>query len=179
MSEEMLIRHCAPTLAGIKTGNMFSCPYRSREEIHDEVRRLNRVLAPKGVRVLPLRYFKQRALIYLYRPSSLSRDLADGYASDLLKQYGYSLENPQRCVVQLVHRLRTCPGFPHEIGLFLLTYCFLAIRRRMFRASSKTGPATANALDAGKFTAMKKRQGRPLTGIKSVQRFILTSGQRE
>lgn len=119
MSDELLIRHCAPTLAGIKTGNMFSCSYRTKEEIQNEVRRLNRVLAPKGIRVLPLRYFKQRALIYLYRPSRLKRDLADGYASSLLKQYGYYSENPERCVVQLANRLRNCSGFPHEIGLFL------------------------------------------------------------
>lgn len=119
MSEEMLIRHCAPTLAGIKTGSLFSCQCRSQKEIQNEVRRLNRVLAPKGIRVLPLRYFKQRALIYLYRPSHLERDLSDGCASALLKQYGYSFENSQRCVVQLVNRLRTCSGFPHEIGLFL------------------------------------------------------------
>ncbi len=119
MSEEMLIRHCAPTLAGIKTGSLFSCPCRSQKEIQNEVRRLNRVLAPKGIRVLPLRYCKQRALIYLYRPSHLERDLSDGCACALLKQYGYSFENSQRCVVQLVNRLRTCSGFPHEIGLFL------------------------------------------------------------
>ena len=26
MSEDYLIRNCAPTLAGIKTANLFSCP---------------------------------------------------------------------------------------------------------------------------------------------------------
>ena len=25
MSAEMIVRHCSPTLAGMKTGNIFSC----------------------------------------------------------------------------------------------------------------------------------------------------------
>ena len=43
MSDEMFVRCCAPTLAGIKTGSMFSCEYSDREEMTDELRRLNRV----------------------------------------------------------------------------------------------------------------------------------------
>ena len=31
MSEERLIRQCAPTLAGIKTGSLFPCPYETLE----------------------------------------------------------------------------------------------------------------------------------------------------
>ena len=26
MPDEMVIRHCAPTLASLKTGSLFSCP---------------------------------------------------------------------------------------------------------------------------------------------------------
>ena len=37
MSEERLIRQCAPTLAGIKTGSLFPCPYETREELMAEV----------------------------------------------------------------------------------------------------------------------------------------------
>ena len=33
MPEELVIRHCSPTLAGLKTGNMFSYSYESREEV--------------------------------------------------------------------------------------------------------------------------------------------------
>ena len=43
MSDEMFVRCCAPTLAGIKTGSMFSCEYSDREEMTDELRRLNRL----------------------------------------------------------------------------------------------------------------------------------------
>ena len=38
MSEELVVRQCAPTLAGIKTGSLFSCPCDSPEELRQEVR---------------------------------------------------------------------------------------------------------------------------------------------
>ena len=69
MSEEAIVRNCAPTLAGIKTGNLFSYPYRSAEEMRTAVRHWNRILRDKGVRIVPLRFEKNRALIYVYRPS--------------------------------------------------------------------------------------------------------------
>ena len=44
MSEELVIRCCAPTLASIKTGNMFTCRFDSRQAMLDAVRALNRRL---------------------------------------------------------------------------------------------------------------------------------------
>ena len=32
MSEELIIQHCSPTLAGLKTGSLFTCPCPSEEE---------------------------------------------------------------------------------------------------------------------------------------------------
>ena len=119
MSEALLIRHCSPTLAGIKTGNLFSCDCPSRRELTGDLCRLNKKLVPKGVRILPLRVDKGRALIYAYRPSALEGDLADRRARGLLLKYGYTPENPDGCVVHLVHRLQGEGEFPHEIGLFL------------------------------------------------------------
>ena len=52
MQEALIVQLCSPTLAGLKTGSLFSCPYQSERELADDVRRLNRRLAPKGVRVL-------------------------------------------------------------------------------------------------------------------------------
>lgn len=75
MSDEMFVRCCAPTLAGIKTGSMFSCEYSDREEMTDELRRLNRVLSAGGMCILPLRYHDGKALLYLFRPESLQRDM--------------------------------------------------------------------------------------------------------
>ncbi len=119
MSEELIIKHCAPTLAGMKTGNMFACHCSDIYEMRDAVRRWNRLLTKKGLRVLPLRFQKNRALIYVYRPSYLTRDLQDETACRLLYERGYGMETPERCIVQLMKRMGECEEFPHEVGLFL------------------------------------------------------------
>ena len=51
MSEENVVRLCAPTLAGIKTGSLFPCPYECRETLLMEIRQYNQVLVPE--RALP------------------------------------------------------------------------------------------------------------------------------
>lgn len=119
MSEEMLVRHCSPTLAGIKTGNMFTCDVASEGELKENLRRWNRILVRKGLRMMPLRYRDGRALIYVFRPARLSRDLAHGTADRLLRERGYSPDCPASCVSHLIRRLGDGGDFPHEIGLFL------------------------------------------------------------
>lgn len=120
MSEELFVRHCSPTLAGIKTANLFSCECENEEQMRKSVRNLNRILVKKGLRVLPLRYHRNRALVYAYRPSKLSQDLRHCEACRLLKKLGYTSETPERCLVELVQKLEHSDGeFPHEIGLFL------------------------------------------------------------
>ena len=84
MSEEILIRQGAPTLAGIKTGSLFPCPCDDREALLTDVRRLNRQLVPKGLCLLPIRFKDGQALLYLYRPAVLHRDLQDGLAQRIL-----------------------------------------------------------------------------------------------
>ena len=119
MSEDLVIRHCSPTLAGIKTGSLFSCDCPDRKALTAALSGLNRKLVPKGIRVLPLRVFRGRALIYVYRPHALENDLADHCARTLLVQYGYLPEDLNGCVLHLIRRLRSAEEFPHEIGLFL------------------------------------------------------------
>ncbi len=119
MSNEMLIRYCAPTMANLKTGNMFSCPFGSREEMAAELRHLNRILGHKGLRALPLRWSGGCALVYLYRPKMLEKDLRNDLAAKLLAECGYTCGSPGSCIAQLIARLHSSPEFPHEIGLFL------------------------------------------------------------
>lgn len=119
MSEEMIVRHCSPTLAGLKTGNMFSCCFKSVDELRFEIRALNRKLASKGLRVLPLRISEDTALIYVYRPSKLKSDLQCADAVSILSESGYSFQSAERCVVQLISKLKNNAAFPHEVGLFL------------------------------------------------------------
>lgn len=119
MADELLVLYGAPTLAGVKTGNLFSVKYSSREKLLQELRELNHVLCPKGIRIIPMQFKAKRALLYLYRPKELMKDLADNTACSILKESGYCPGNTDRCVARLRERLKKEEEFPHEIGLFL------------------------------------------------------------
>lgn len=119
MSEDYLVRHCAPTLAGIKTGSLFTCPVRCPKELLSSVRQMNKRLLPKGLRILPLRLSESKALIYVYRPRKLSSDIADTAAEQILQKQGYDTSSCEKCIARLGRRIRGQKEFPHEIGLFL------------------------------------------------------------
>ena len=87
--EETVIRMAAPTLAGIKTGSLFPYYYKSREELGEEMGRLNRLLIPRGLRLVLLRLTERSALLYLFRPTELEKDLQDCTACELLRGAGY------------------------------------------------------------------------------------------
>ena len=119
MSNEMLIRCCAPTMACLKTGNMFNCVFNRPEQMTEELRQLNQRLRRKGLRILPLRWRDGKALLYLYRPRMLEQDLRHPLARKLLSECGYASEDANACLARLISRLRTEEVFPHEVGLFL------------------------------------------------------------
>ena len=64
MSEEAVILHGAPTLAGIKTGSLFRCEYESIEAMRTSLREWNRRFSGKGLRVIPLSFENNKALLY-------------------------------------------------------------------------------------------------------------------
>ena len=76
MSDETLVRFGSPTLAGLKTGSLFTCEYNDLQELSGQLRDMNRKLVPKGLRLLPLRRSEKRVLLYLYRPDRLEKDLS-------------------------------------------------------------------------------------------------------
>lgn len=119
MSEGLLVRQCAPTLAGIKTGNIFCTAYEEKQALYAQIRSINQRLGKKGLCLVPLRCREGKALLYLYRPEKLRHDLKNEQALDMLTREGYRAENPGQCVARLTRRLRDRAEFPHEIGLFL------------------------------------------------------------
>lgn len=119
MCEELLVEQCAPTMAGLKTGSLFSCPKEDRAELLRSIRSLNARLVPRGLRILPVKTVGDRELIYLYRPARLRRDLEDALAAELLAERRYPAGGADRCVAELVRRLNRETDFPHEVGLFL------------------------------------------------------------
>lgn len=119
MTDILLARHCAPTLAGLKTGALFSHPFADHSAMLAAFLRWNQRLSPKGLRLIPLGRRRGRTLVYLYRASSLTQDLRRKSAVSILLPLGYPCPSPERCIVHLMFNLRTQTAFPHEIGLFL------------------------------------------------------------
>lgn len=119
MLYESLIRCCAPTMACLKTGNMFVCGFECQEQMTCELRELNLRLGEKGLRILPLRWTGGKVLLYMYRPKLLERDLQNALSQKILAECGYTSSKGSRCLAELMARLRTGSDFPHEIGLFL------------------------------------------------------------
>ena len=115
---QALVDHCSPTLAGIKTGNLF--PLHSEEDdVIPEIRELNRTLVRNGLRMIPVKRDSQHTLIYVYRPERLQKDLALPEAEEILRKKGYPCGSSDRCVTCLMKHLASDAEFPHEIGLFL------------------------------------------------------------
>lgn len=119
MFEQIMVEHCSPTMAGLKTGNLFTCPCKDKCELNCCIRKLNMLAVPKGVRVIPLKFLKERALVYMYRPEKLKADLDNSEAKSILRDMDYPTENVDKCIVKLAERLKNEQTFPHEIGLFL------------------------------------------------------------
>jgi len=119
MPEQFLIDHCSPTLAGLKTANMFPVSLDEGQDICDELRQLNRLFREKGIRIVMLRRRDNKALLYLYRPDYLDRDLGSPLARQILEEKGYHCGSAGRCIVQLIRHMAEDESFPHEVGLFL------------------------------------------------------------
>ena len=119
MSEDLLIDQCSPTMAGIKTGSLFSCYADDKKTLNADIRRFNARLVPKGLRLVPMKFENNRALIYMYRPSKLENDLNDPTAHSILSGLDYSSSGADSKVAILRKKINTSESFPHEIGLFL------------------------------------------------------------
>ena len=119
ISEEMVIYHCSPTMAGLKTGSLFNCPAKNGRAFIKSIREMNRRLLPRGARIVPLKNMGKSVLVYMYRPDRLRQDLSDSAARQILAERDYPVGETERCIVELVRRLEDGEVFPHEIGLFL------------------------------------------------------------
>ena len=119
MSDELIVRHCSPTLAGLKTGNLFSYKVESITELKNKIEYMNNMLNSKGVYVCLLKLCAERALIYVFRPSRLIRDLRRKEADEFLNKTGYEGKSLYGDIMHLSERIEKCSEFPHEIGLFL------------------------------------------------------------
>ena len=119
MLEHELIQFCAPTLAGLKTGNLIALPWGEGGEKTWDLEQWNRRLGSKGVTLTVLCRKGRTALLYVYREARLQRDLQAAGVQTLLQHYGYQSMEASDAIETLKRRLEDSAAFPHEIGVFL------------------------------------------------------------
>lgn len=119
--ESVLVRQCAPTLAGIKPGSIFSFNRSPLEISRQKVRQWDKRLAPLGlaVQILLERPCSSWAIVYVYWRTHLERLLSGNACQRFLAKAGYVGTDLDGLLNQLARRLQTQPEFPHEIGVFL------------------------------------------------------------
>lgn len=119
--EKYLIEYCSPTLASLKTANMFSLMVGDEQdsELQLELANVNQWLSEKGLFLTQLRRRGNRTLLYMGRKSHLERDLKRPETGDFLAGYGYENLALEAVFNQLKNRMEESEDFPHEIGVFL------------------------------------------------------------
>ncbi len=114
--EQLIVEHCAPTLAGLKTANLVNC---RKENAAAALERCVASLKGKGIESAVLSERKDGALVYVYRRDRLQCDLSCGEAKRILESCGYKNCDVSECLEHLKKRIAEEKCFPHEIGLFL------------------------------------------------------------
>lgn len=117
--EKILVEQCAPTLARIKTGSLFTVDCGSNEQLLHEAEVCRQVLVPRDVHIVLMRVSEGRALVYVYRGKRLEMDLCCPLRREYLEKCGYTEFDSESAVEMLRQRIEETGGFPHEIGLFL------------------------------------------------------------
>ena len=119
MLEVALVRYCAPTLAGLKSGSLFNYSYLSLDYLLERIKHWNERCWEKGVRMTILSSGRGKSLVYVYRADKLKQDWASPNISEFLESIGYDPRDPEQSIALLSRRTKEKGAFPHEIGLFL------------------------------------------------------------
>lgn len=119
MIEKLLIEHCSPTLASLKSANLCSVHYESESELEMQISDMNKVLASKGISLILMKKRPGWALMYVCRKEKLQKRLQDKEVVAFLTDYGYQEMNVEAALERLKNRLIQAESFPHEVGIFL------------------------------------------------------------
>lgn len=119
MIEKMIIEHCSPTLASIKTGNLFTITFDNQENLFNDIIKISSVVENAGIIVRVINIKNNSALIYLCRKSLLQKELSNQQVRDFLCSFGYNNFTLEYVLDKLEQRIKSNNGFPHEIGVFL------------------------------------------------------------
>lgn len=119
MLEELLARHCAPALAGIKPASLVAAQKKDIPRLHAEVEALNGRLARTDICVEILCECDRRALLMVYRRKRLEAHLQSRRNRAFLQPFGYARTGKMEEDIAFLKTRLTMEQFPHEIGVFL------------------------------------------------------------
>lgn len=118
MSVNDIVRHCAPTLSGVKIGSLVTYRYDDEAELREFVAKQDAILSQKGVRVEIVCLRVKTAVLFVYRKKQLAVSFSRPAVQEFLSKYGYSDFSVEGAIETLKLRLKM-DSFPHEVGVFL------------------------------------------------------------
>ena len=116
--DQMMIHYSAPTLCGIKPGNLF---FVKASEFSEKGLLLWKKKFKKcGFSVTAAKSSKDTVFVLVYNPLLLRNLLGDVFVSSYLLGKGYKTPlNTCSVIKELVKRIMTKNDFPHEVGIIL------------------------------------------------------------
>ncbi|WP_196593580.1 DUF3793 family protein [Pectinatus sottacetonis] len=118
--EHLLAFHCAPTLAGIKAGNLISINKNKLNNFRQIQQKYQKCLKCNDVYMFTVSDSLHYRLILIYHKPILKQLLSKKEIKNFLQTYGYKdFNNVLSCLRYLKVRMLLQKGFPHEIGIFL------------------------------------------------------------
>lgn len=112
--------YCTPTLAGIKSANLFSLKEQKYMCIKEELEKFNLHFNKKSIYAKAICSCKSNILIFVYNEEILRENIFNPQVSYFLDSLGYNTKaNLEENLKHLAKRIRENSDFPHEIGIFL------------------------------------------------------------
>lgn len=118
MSDQEFLFHCAPTLANVKIGNLFTLHTGDSGDLRRWLLEKSRILRGKGVHIRLLKLEGRRCLVYVYRKKQLEKVLSTPEVQRFLREFQYEKFGLGEALASLSKHLDQ-QEFPHEIGVFL------------------------------------------------------------
>ncbi len=117
--EGAIVRHCSPTLAGLKPASLFTfpgnfvekgpedaaCAARHREALSRAAEFCRHQIVGAGLDIRVLAWKRCGALVYVYRPQALTCTLSQPQAARALARTGYRTGDTEACLELLSERL--------------------------------------------------------------------------
>ncbi|MDD6058373.1 MAG: DUF3793 family protein [Clostridiales bacterium] len=140
--ENGLIRHCAPTLAGLKSASLFQYFYDDKGQAIKQIKEVNQLLNGRGVYVDTLQWNENAVLIYTYRFHHVQKELENPKGMELLMKYGYQSNDVEGCIINSGQNCKYC-------GLWKV-YCDEKEKMQLFHKLKKCSEIYLQAFSKGR-----------------------------